>query len=147
MTLARQKTWSTETLTVADINAEFDNIIDNEFTIGWPADRARSLSSQALVLDSGGLSNLRASSDNILVLTLNGSTAETWTGSSNDGTRAVSWIFPTSSDVTLTATGSTTHHGIDIIPKGTGGVKIDGFRANGLTDGNGLACARFFSGI
>ena len=146
MALSRVKTWSTEDLTPADINAEFDNIINNEFTIGWPADRARSLNGFALILDNGGNSNLRAGTDNIAVLTLNSFAAMTFTGTGTP-VNGADWSFgATTVDCKLTAQGET-NTGIDLIPKGTGGIKTDGFRTFGATDENNLAQSRMFSGL
>ena len=54
MAVSRLKTWIVEILTVNDQNAEFDNIINNQSSLGWPATETKDLDGNRLVLDADG---------------------------------------------------------------------------------------------
>ena len=64
MAVTRAKTWiDTEILSHTDLNAEFDNILDNGEDVGWPATKTRSMAGFKLDLDSDGDTSITADTD------------------------------------------------------------------------------------
>ncbi len=64
MAVSRIKTWvSLETLTAADLNAEFSNILSNGEDLGWPATKAKDLDGQKLILDADADTSITADTD------------------------------------------------------------------------------------
>ena len=64
MAVSRIKTWvSLETLTAADQNAEFNNILSNGEDLGFPATKAKDLNGQELILDADADTSITADTD------------------------------------------------------------------------------------
>lgn len=73
MALSRVKTWiAGETLTAADLNAEFSNIIDNATTLISPATATFDLNGNVLIFDSDGDTTVTADTDDRLDFALSG---------------------------------------------------------------------------
>jgi hypothetical protein len=63
MSVSRIKTWIVETLTASDLNAEFNNILNNGEDLGWPATKAKDLNGQELILDADGDTSITSDTD------------------------------------------------------------------------------------
>ena len=64
MAVARAKTWiDQEVLTHTDLNAEFNNILNNGEDLGWPATKAKDLDGQELILDADADTSITADTD------------------------------------------------------------------------------------
>ena len=63
MSVSRIKTWIVETLTASDLNAEFNNILNNGEDLGWPATKAKDLDGQQLILDADQDTHITADTD------------------------------------------------------------------------------------
>jgi hypothetical protein len=62
--VSRIKTFSSgEVLTAADLNAEFNNILNNGEDLAWPATKAKDLNSFELILDADGDTSITADTD------------------------------------------------------------------------------------
>ncbi len=72
MALARIKNWIVETLTASDLNAEFNNILNNGEDLAWPATKAKDLDGQELIFDADGDTSLTASTDDLLDFKIGG---------------------------------------------------------------------------
>src|SRR3990167_8591496 len=74
MTVGRLKTWIVEVLTATDLNAEFNNILNNQQSLGTPRTAAWDMDGQQLILDSDADSYLQVSTDDRADLRLGGVT-------------------------------------------------------------------------
>ncbi len=71
MAVARVKTWvNDEVLTASDLNAEFNNILNNGESLGWPATGSKDLNGQEFILDADGDSSITADSDDTIDIRL-----------------------------------------------------------------------------
>jgi hypothetical protein len=75
MALTRLKTWVKETLTFQDLNAEFNNILNNAATLISPATATWDLDGNTLLTDSDGDSGIITSVNNQLTFQLGGTPA------------------------------------------------------------------------
>jgi len=67
MALSRVKTWSSgETLTASDLNAEFNNILNNPVSLVSPLTGAIDLNGQELIFDADADTSITADSDDVL---------------------------------------------------------------------------------
>ena len=72
MALARIKTWIAEILTAADLNAEFNNILNNALTLISPLTGSLDADGQIIVLDADADTTLRAATDNVIDFRIGG---------------------------------------------------------------------------
>lgn len=72
MAVTKVKTWVAEILTASDLNAEFDNIYNNQQSLGEPRTAAFDLDGQELILDSDGDSSITADSDDVVDIKIAG---------------------------------------------------------------------------
>ncbi len=64
MAVSRVKTWvAAETLTASDLNAEFNNILNNGEDLAWPATKAKDLNGFELILDADADTSITADTD------------------------------------------------------------------------------------
>jgi hypothetical protein len=63
MSISRVKTWGSETLASADLNAEFDNIINNQGNVGSTRTSAVDMDGYELILDSDGDTTVHVDTD------------------------------------------------------------------------------------
>lgn len=63
MAVSRIKTWIAEILTFADLNAEFDNILNNASSLAWPATTSKDFDGQELILDGDADTSITADTD------------------------------------------------------------------------------------
>lgn len=75
MAVSRVKTWVAEILTFGDLNAEFDNILNNGEDLGWPATKAKDLDGQELILDSDADTSITADTDDQIDFRVGGTDA------------------------------------------------------------------------
>ena len=128
MSVARVKTWSAgETLTAADLNAEFNNILNNGQSIGSPRTALFDMNGQQLVLDADADSYLVEESDDVLLLRLQGVDLFRWDGDVTSPVNGMTWTASaTGVGVGISAIGSDTDIDILLNPKGAASVVIDG---------------------
>lgn len=82
MAVSRVKTWAAlEVLTADDLNAEFNNILNNGEDIGWPATKAKDLDGQELILDSDADTSITADTDDEIDFKVSGNDVVTITAS------------------------------------------------------------------
>jgi hypothetical protein len=158
MALARIKTWNLgEILTAADLNAEFNNFINNGISLISPATADLAMGGFRLTgVSAGSVSNpaVQPTGDTNTGMYFSGSDAIDFaTGSVRAlsiGTAAVGvnyfQISPsaTGANISLTALGSDTNPGIDLITKGTGQINFK--RAAGATTDGQMASGVFIWG-
>ena len=122
------KTFSAgEVLTAADLNSSLTQITNNGEALGWPATVNKDLDGNLLVLDGDADSTWGASSDDIAVLTLQGSAIFTIDGSTASAVNGTTLTgSDTGNDVVLAATGDDTDITLDIQAKGVGVVTNEG---------------------
>jgi hypothetical protein len=75
MALARLKTWVKETLTFQDLNAEFNNILNNSAALISPATATWDLDGNTLLTDADGDSGIVTSTNNQMTFQLGGAAA------------------------------------------------------------------------
>ena len=64
MAVSRTKTWiDTEVLDASDLNAEFNNVLNNGEDLAWPATKAKDLDGQELILDADADTSIKASTN------------------------------------------------------------------------------------
>ena len=73
MAIARVKVWVVEVLTASDLNAEFDNIINNGQSVSFPRTAAADFDGQELILDSDGDTSITADTDDRIDFRVGGS--------------------------------------------------------------------------
>lgn len=93
MALSRLKTWISEVLTAADLNAEFNNILNNALTLISPLTGALDADGKEIILDADADTSITADTDDQIDFRVGGS----------DLYRMTSTGFSTLSDVNITA--------------------------------------------
>ncbi len=128
MAVSRLKTWaSNEVLTSSDLNAEFNNILNNDSSLGWPATANKDLDGYQLILDGDADSYLVASTDDRLDIRLGGSTLFRLDGTVATPVNGLDFIASAAgSAVRMTAVGSDTDISINLVPKGAGVLQVGG---------------------
>jgi hypothetical protein len=80
MAVSRAKNWAAlEVLTADDLNAEFNNILNNGEDLGWPATQSKDLDGQTLIFDADGDSSVSASTDDEIDVTIANNVVATFT--------------------------------------------------------------------
>ena len=121
MALSRVKTWVAEVLYSADLNAEFNNIIDNQMSYISPVTAAFDMDGFELILDAGGNSSITMDTDDQLDIKLNGADVFVFDGTEASPTNGMTFVAK--------ATGSNPY----IIATGTAGRDLE-VRCIGTTD-------------
>jgi len=86
MAVSRLKTWSSgETLTASDLNAEFNNILNNGEDLAWPATQAKDMDGQQILLDGDQDTHITSDTDDRIDFAVGG-----FDGVRIDGTTASS---------------------------------------------------------
>ncbi len=132
MAVSRSKTWiGGEVLTASDLNAEFNNILDNSEDLGWPATKAKDLDGKQLILDSDSDSSLTADTDDRLDLKLAGVDLFRWDGTVSTPVNGLDFVASAAgSDVAIKAAGADTDVSIDIVPKAAGVTRVTSTETN-----------------
>ena len=128
MAVGALKTWvAGEILTASDLNAEVLNILQNGEDLGWPATKAKDLNGQVLVVSANGGVTLTADTPELLDLGLAGTDLFGWDGTETTPVNGYNFVASaTTVDPSLLLKGSDTNINLDIVPKGTGVLKVDG---------------------
>lgn len=128
MALSRIKTWIAEVLTYSDLNAEFDNIINNGAgSLGSPRTAAFDMNGLGLILDADGDTYVQAGTDDIVDFYGQSTLMFRFDMSVSTPVNALTFLASAAaSDVKIVARGSDTNISIDLVPKGSGSVKING---------------------
>ena len=126
-------------LTASDLNAEFNNVLNNGEDLGWPATKAKDLDGQQLILDADADSFFVADTDDRLDLALAGTRLFRWLGTVATPVNGLDFVASAAGNaVQVQAVGSDTNISINLVPKGTGIVQEDGtaIGGGGATAGN-----------
>lgn len=84
--VSRLKTWGAgETLTASDLNAEFNNVLNNGEDLGWPATKAKDMDGNQILLDGDQDTHITSDSDDRIDFAVGG-----FDGLRIDGTTASS---------------------------------------------------------
>jgi hypothetical protein len=84
--VSRLKTWASgETLTASDLNAEFNNVLNNGEDLGWPATKAKDMDAKQILLDGDQDTHVQANTDDRIDFAVGG-----FDGLRIDGTTASS---------------------------------------------------------
>lgn len=128
MAVSRIKTWIAEVLTYADLNAEFDNIINNGAgSLSSPRTSTFDLNGYSVILDADGDTYMQAGTDDIVDFYGQSTLLFRLDMSVSTPVNAISFVASAaSSPVEIVARGSDTNIGIRVQPKGSGKVTIDG---------------------
>ena len=128
MAVGRVKVWDTgELLTASDMNAEFQNLIDQQQALGWPATVVKQMRSQQLQLDGDDDSALYSPSDDVAALKLNGVDLFSFLANFANPVNGVN--FKSSAvgvSPSIELHGADANIGLDIMTKGTGIVTLNG---------------------
>lgn len=128
MALSRIKTWTAEVLTYADLNAEFDNILTNGAgSLSSPRTADFDANGYKIILDDAQTSYIQGSTQNVIDFYGNSTLLFKMDMSVSTPVNAMTFLASaTGNDVKIVARGSDTNISIDLVPKGSGTVKISG---------------------
>jgi len=129
MAVGALKSWvAGEILTASDLNLEFLHVYGGGENLGWPSTKAKDFAGFPLTLDDGGTSSFTADTDNRLDLALNGTDLFRWDGTTGTPVNGLDFVTgETGKPVTIQAfSGTDSNVSINLVPKGTGKVLIDG---------------------
>ena len=116
-----------EILTASDLNGEFLNIVNNGQTIGFPRTSEADFNGQEMWLDAAKTSSFTADTDNLLDLKMNSADLFRWDGTVASPVNGMNFVATaTGGDAEMLAYGSDTNININLIPKGTGKILLDG---------------------
>ena len=137
MAIIRQKTWlDGEVLFAADLNTEFDEWVNNQESIGWPATSSRDFNAQSLILDDDQDTLIKASSDDVFeVVSKTVSVFQVDASAvTPDPVNGVSITAgQTTVDPIIAGIGEA-NVGINVVPKGSGTFGVDGVVFSTHTD-------------
>lgn len=128
MALSRIKTWIAEVLTYSDLNAEFDNIINNGAgSLSSPRTASFDLNGLACIIDAAGGAYMQGGTTNIVDFYGNSTLLFRFDMSVSTPVNAVSFVASAAaSPVQIVARGSDTNIGVLLQPKGSGKLTVDG---------------------
>lgn len=126
-----------EILTASDLNSSFSKIVDNGEDLGWPATKARSMDRFELTLDDDGDSGIVADTDDRIDLKLSGSDLFRFDGTVTTPVNGMDFIASAGTDdVVMDLVGTAADISLDIQPKGTGTLKVNGVDVESLVAEN-----------
>lgn len=128
MAVSRTKTWiAGEVLSASDLNAEFNNILNNGESLGWPATTSKDLDGQQLILDADADSHFTADTDDRLDLALAGTDLFRWLGTVATPVNGLDFVASAAGGaVQLQAVGADTDITLNLVPKGSGTLQNNG---------------------
>ena len=140
MAVAVYKTYSAgEVLTAADLNASFLQIHNNGDDLASPATKTHDMNGFAIIMDADADSNIRSSVDDRLDFTLGGVSLFRFDGTTASSVNGLDFLSSaTLNAVRMSAVGSDTNISINLVPKGSGVVQINGVAVSGYEDGNNI---------
>lgn len=125
MAIGRVKTWIAEILTFADLNAEFDNIINNGQDLVFPATKSVDLNGFELILDSDGDTSITADTDDRIDFRASGADLFRMDGTVTTPINGVNFVASaTGVAVHMIAMGADTNINLEIRSKGSGDVVL-----------------------
>ena len=150
MALSRIKTWIAEILTASDLNAEYDNILnEGAKSLSSPREAALDMAGFELILDADANSSFTADTDDRLDVRLQGKDLflfDGTTASSVDGLTFGAVATASPSTVTITGQGESTNINVNLVSKGTSGtIQIEGNSAAGYEDETTVIAQQVFS--
>ena len=115
MAVSRVKTWIAEILTAADLNAEFNNILNNGEDLAWPATKAKDLNGNEVIFDADADSSLTVDTDDRLDIRLSGTDLFRFDGTATTPVNGIDFIArATGSPASIQAQGSDSNVALDI---------------------------------
>lgn len=128
MALSRIKTWAAEVLTYATLNAEFDNILTNGGgSLSSPRTADFDFNGYKAILDDAQTAWVQGSTQNVIDFYGGSTLLFKMDMSVASPVNALTFLASaTATDVKIVARGSDTNISIDLVPKGSGSVKISG---------------------
>lgn len=137
MAVSPFKTFSAgEILFASDLNSSYLQVFNNGEDLGFPRTKAAAMAGQKLTLDNDGDTSLRAASDDVVVLELQGADLYQVDGSVASPVNGLNFVASATGVATrIDAQGTDTNVNLEINGKGTGRVRIDGILvANSLRE-------------
>ncbi|MGI9297619.1 MAG: hypothetical protein ACR2QC_06955 [Gammaproteobacteria bacterium] len=127
MAISRVKTWIVEVLTASDLNAEFDNIINNARSLISPLTGSLDMNGNEIILDADADSSITADTDDRIDLKLSGTDLFRFDGTATTPVNGLDFTAAAAgSEPSILARGSDTDIDITLTPKGAGVVSITG---------------------
>lgn len=136
MALARVKTWSAgEVLTASDLNAEFNNLLNNARDLISPLTSSLDMNGFELIMDGDADSSLTSDTDDRLDVRLGGVDLFRFDGTTASCTNGYDFVgSATTSDPQIKLVGGDTNVGLNIVPKGSGQLKVGGAVIGEISD-------------
>ncbi len=128
MAVTRTKTWiAGEVLTASDLNTEFNNVLSNGESLGFPATTSKDFDGQELILDSDADTSITADTDDRIDFKLGGVDLFRFDGTTASLVNGLDFVGSiATADVAILTMGSDTNIDLDLQTKGSGGVFING---------------------
>ena len=127
MSLPRYTTFvDGEVLFAADLEGEFDNIVNGGEDLAWPATKNKDLDGNSLILDSAAVSLLRVSVANTFQYVNQGVIQFQVDGTTSTPLVGVSVVAGASGTDPIIQPINEANHGINIVTNGTGVFQVDG---------------------
>lgn len=128
MALSAVKTWiAGEVLFASDLNAEFANILNNGEDLQTPATKAHDMDGFEFILDSDGDTSLTADTDDQIDIRIQAVDAFILDGTTASIVNGLTFAASATGNApSIQAQGSDTNIDIELTPKGTGIVTVDG---------------------
>src|SRR3990167_2817077 len=120
MSLSRVKVWiAGETLAASELNAEFNNILNNPVSLISPLTATLDLDGQRLTLDSDGDLNLLTTSDDVLALRKDTTSLFVWDAATASVVNGLQFLSTVANDsVEIQAQGTDAQIHVRMVPKG-----------------------------
>lgn len=129
MALSRVKTWSSgEVLTASDLNAEFNNILNNARDLITPLTNSLDMNGLELILDADADTSLTADTDDRLDLRMGGVDLFYFNGTATspvNGLQFIAGATGTRAVIDAGITGADANVGLTLLASGTGPICID----------------------
>ena len=128
MSVSVFKTFSAgEILTASDLNSSLTQITSNGEDLGWPATKAKDLDGNELILDGDADTSWTADTDDIIHGRLQGQDLFILNGATASVVNGVQFTMAAASaNPVLTTQGTDTNIHLDVQPKGSGQLLVDG---------------------
>ena len=148
MALSRIKTWIAEILYYADLNAEFNNILNNGGgSLSSPRTANFDLDGYTLIFDGAGNTYAQSSTTGVLDFYYNATLFFRFDMDVSSGVNALSFVASATGVATsIEARGSDTDISINLVPKGAGTVQIAGVAITATDAGQAILAGIIFGG-
>lgn len=125
MSISRVKTWSSgEVLTASDLNAEFNNLINNPVALWSPAGQAADMNGFELILDGDADTSITADTDDRIDVRLGGVDLFVFNGTVASPVNGITCTASATGTMPRIAATGDTNIGLELRPKGTGKVTL-----------------------